>query len=110
MSARKNSLEQAPYSKTDGRLLDYTGHGAWAAQHVEWRPNDPFEATLVLTGTERGRSSAVFVWRNVAGGTYRMFLTDMLEVAQTLGVEQGGRVTAMWKVRKRGTNYGLALA
>lgn len=79
----------------------------------EWRGNDEFEATLVLRGTERGRSAAFFRWQ-VLGGDLQtglflpMFMTDVGHlIVQGKHLEPGGVVSGRWFVVKRGQNYGI---
>ncbi|BCJ75061.1 hypothetical protein CS0771_46050 [Catellatospora sp. IY07-71] len=71
--------------------------------------NEPFAATLSLVSGNRGRSAAYFVWRDEAGRTYPMFMTDLVDVLMCKLVDRGA-VSGLWQVRKRGQNYGLALA
>lgn len=103
---KKNSLEHAPYLVDQAgrtRLLEYDPYGPGA----DWRPNDPFEATLVLVDYERGRSAARFVWHDQQTDTrYPMFMSGMLDLVKNHSLHKG-RVTATWQVVKRGQNYGL---
>ncbi|WP_147432677.1 hypothetical protein [Catellatospora citrea] len=71
--------------------------------------NEPFAATLTLVTGPRGRTTPYFVWRDTAGLTYPMFMTDLVDVLMCKLVDQG-TVSGLWQVRKRGQNYGLALA
>lgn len=77
----------------------------------EWRPNEPFPATLTLDGTARGRSAAYFRWTGESGAEYPMFISDLADVlASNVTAVRAGSVTAWWMVAKRGSNYGLRLA
>lgn len=108
MSARRktNGLTEAPWIGAD--LQDYVS--SWYEDKIEWRPNEPFEATLALAGTSRGRSAARFDWINVAdGGRMVMFMTDVADLINYAEIVTG-EVTATWQVVKRGQNYGIALA
>lgn len=110
------ALDKAPYAprynydRSNGervqygwQLLDYEG---WN-EGTEWRPNTPFEATLVLVGTERGRSAARFIWMDPATNTrYPMFMSGMQALVFNHRIDHG-EVTATWHVVKRGSNYGL---
>ncbi|WP_155375787.1 hypothetical protein [Catellatospora vulcania] len=71
--------------------------------------NEPFAATLTLVSGNRGRSAAYFLWRDGAGRTYPMFMSDLVDVLMVKLVDRGV-VNGRWQVRKRGQNYGLALA
>jgi hypothetical protein len=78
---------------------------------VQWVDNDPFDAVLTFTGFERGRSAAHAIWVDNEGHEYQMFLTDFSELLLDGGTTMvGGKVLATWRVRKRGRNYGIALA
>lgn len=93
--------DRAPYRQ--GSLQEYAGWG-----EVEWRDNDPFKTTLVLVGTERGRSAMRFIWRDQDDNRFPMFATDMAALAMSaLGVDHGV-ATGQWIVMKRGANYGIA--
>lgn len=110
---KRNSLKEAPYA----RRWKYVGNSpvdlGWelmeyaAYKEIEWRPNDPFETTLVLVGQERGRSAARFIWEDPTTQTrYPMFMSGMLDLVKNHTIIKG-IVTATWIVVKRGQNYGL---
>lgn len=99
---KTNTLKRFPVS-TGGQLMHYP----WG--DPTWVDNDPIFLTLTLQGTERGRSAAYFVWTDPMGRRWPMFLTDMVDLLRTEDVKLG-KVSAMWQVRKRGANYGIALA
>lgn len=101
----KSKVAEAPYA-ADGSLLHYaeTRYGP----QPEWRPNDPFTATLWLAETRRGRSAAYFIWRSGDGREYPMFISDMLLLVQSgVTIKPGGSVSTRWMVTKRGANYGI---
>lgn len=103
-------IDQAPFD-IHGNLLHHTyAKPGDRDDRVDWRPNDPFEATLALEGANRGRSSAYFVWVGEDGAQYPMFITDMVQLLQRQGVRKGGKVTTRWHAVKRGNNHGIALA
>ena len=84
-----------------GNLMDYPEPHYVA----EWRENVPFEAMLTFTGFSRGRSAAQAVYKNAAGATFHMFLTDFADL-----VERGGPLNVVfgtWVATKRGQNYGI---
>ena len=104
--AKKNSLLTAPYDDR-GNLRDYV----WGSS--EWRPNDPFHATLTYVGYTRGRSAAGFVWADDEGHNYPMFMKQMDELLTEgrIGIDLlhgTSIVTGTWQVVKRGSNYGIA--
>lgn len=94
----------APFDSA-GDLVD------WPARYREydWRPVEPFPAVMRLVGSSRGRSSATFEWEDDKGQTWPMFMTDMVDLIRRGEISEG-TATGVWTVRKRGTNYGLALA
>lgn len=113
---KKNSLLKAPYR----RIYRYEGNDrvdrgwelmeypeTWSDNPIEWRSNDPFEATLELQSMERGRSAARFVWKDDKTNTYYpMFMSGMLDLAQNSNIF-GGLTQGKWIVVKRGSNYGI---
>lgn len=102
-------IEQAPYTR-DGNLMHFTyASPGDRTDTVDWRPNEPFEATLALKGVNRGRSSTYFEWVDQDGHRFPMFVTDMMLLLQTKGVRRGGTVQARWHVVKRGMNHGVAI-
>ncbi len=115
--SKKNTLKEAPYRprwqydrEADERvqvgwtLCEYASH---YNNQIEWRPNDPFYATLDLVDMERGRSAARFIWNNGATRThYPMFMTGMLDLAKNHVIELG-EVIGWWIAVKRGANYGI---
>jgi len=136
--AKTNSLKIAPYAKRvirdfngtrdstggypivfDGmHLLEYT-YGrpgeqetiGWSASSnaIEWRDNDPFEATLKIVRLERGRSAARFWFRDetnlIEYPFFGQTLVDMLSQSTMVN----GVVTGTWIVVKKGANYGIEM-
>lgn len=76
---------------------------------IDWRPNDPFEATLTIRRLERGRSAARFWFEDEATKTMYPFfgqtLVDMLTASDMIQ----GKVRGTWIVVKKGANYGIEL-
>jgi hypothetical protein len=91
-------------------------------------PNETFVAEMRLLGYGRGRSSAVFLWVTPDGQRFQMFMTDMVETIRLFGIEPAskpaemvpalwkakveleevvGYSTGLWRVIRRGENYGL---
>ncbi len=101
------TIAEVPYDE-DGNLRHYKDDGA---SEPVMRPNRPFQAELTLTGMRSGRSAKYLIWTDDDGRTYPMFVTDLMDVIREKGIAPGGRTGKLWwYVRKRGTNYGLALA
>lgn len=73
----------------------------------EWREVVPFSKTLRYKTFERGRSAAYFIWEDLEGRTYPMFLAD-LDTLLKHGYANTSILT-MWIVCKRGQNYGVRL-
>lgn len=115
--AKTNSLREAPYrtvkryegpgdipTSTHVELVSYDGYG-----DIEWRPNSEFYAELELIGSSRGRSSVVFRYRDVKTGIfYPLFVSSVEDILRRASVKNG-RVTGLWRVAKKGQNYGLEL-
>lgn len=111
-------VRRAPYRK--GSLMDWTSYEinsvstadppGWGAPD-EWRDNVPVAMSLKLTGMERGRSAARFVWVNGRDEKFPMFMTDIADLVISHGhrIGVGGLVRGSWIVKKRGANYGIAL-
>lgn len=109
---KRNSLKEAPYARRWKYVGDERVELGWELQEyvyrdADWRPNDLFEATLVLVGMERGRSAARFIWEDPDTSTrYPMFMSGMVDLVKGHKIIKGV-VTATWIVVKRGQNYGL---
>jgi hypothetical protein len=104
----KPSYTEAPFDE-NGNLLSYPR--AWFGKEVVWNPIEPFVESLKLVGTERGRSAAHFMWEDTRGRQYPMFLTDLVNLLIRRPITPPG-VThyETWTIKKRGQNYGIALA
>lgn len=75
----------------------------------EWRPNEPFRATLTLIGVKGGQSAARFLWYCAATAAhYPMLPTDACQLMLNPGGVRNGTVTGEWIVVKRGQAYGIA--
>lgn len=117
------SPEYKVYSATRREVIDFDGHTlmeytsgspgdqthARRDDRIDWRPNDPFQATLTIRRLERGRSAARFWFEDEANKTYYPFfgqtLVDMLSVSDM----KHGKVSGTWIVVKKGSNYGIEL-
>lgn len=104
MKEPKISLEKAPFDSA-GNLMHYPE--SW--REIEWRPNEPFHATLRVDDMRSGRSAKYLILRHPNSNDereYPMFVTDLISMlAQT--TVTWGVVSGRWRVRKRGQNYGL---
>lgn len=124
--ATKTKVTTAPFGP-DGSLMhypesrnDYTGAKRLESGYgweipprfvgPDWRPNTPFQTTLRLDGTCRGRSAAYFVWKDDAECEFPMFISDMADLVKAGATVTAGVVTAWWMVAKKGANYGIRLA
>jgi len=107
MPAKTNALKKAPYTKY-GSLLHWVG-----STHDIWYPNDPFHAALQVVGMKSGYSAKYLVLRTPNSDDNRefpMFVADLVDVVATLPRIENGILVGRWQVRKRGQNYGVALA
>lgn len=119
MPAKKITLLEAPFDRF-GSLLHWAeprysaGRYGGMSETVTWRPNEPFHATLRLDSTRSGRSAKYVIWVSPNGSvdprTFPMFVTDLVDTIQHAKQIDHGIISARWIVRKRGQNYGLALA
>lgn len=110
-----NTLEVYPVG-TDGNLIRYLppwgrkGPGATDEERgISWVPNTVFVETLSLEHIFHGQSAANFVWCDTKARRWPMFLTDVEEL-MTYGSIYFAQTSGRWQVRKRGQNYGLAMA
>lgn len=98
------SVTEVPFD-VDGNLLHYAD--PWMKPVM--RPNEPFKACLEVEGTVSGRSAKYLIWRATDGRRFPMFVADCVDLMRRTDVTMGV-VEATWIVRKRGQNYGVALA
>lgn len=95
--------------------------------------NDPFDGTMLLLGSSRGRSSAVFDWYCVeTDQVFQMFMSGIVDTVAAFGIRKApsrgprkmvakdeskgrywdrptkGIAFGRWWIVKRGANYGLA--
>lgn len=112
--ARKNSLKEVPFEESWRYEGDVKVSQGWhmtsypsGYRSTDWRPNEPFEATLKLVGQSRGRSSALFEWEDVKTGTrYPMFLSSLGDLVRNSMINFG-QVAGKWVAVKKGANYGI---
>lgn len=110
MPPKKISLKEAPYH-ADGSLMHWAGYGTMST--AQWKPNDPFHATLRLSAMRSGYSAKYVIWKPLDPADTRsfpMFIADLLDVVQSAKCIENGVISARWMVRKRGQNFGLVLA
>jgi hypothetical protein len=113
MPARKNTLREAPYT-TGGSLMHYVApFKKREGDGVVWLPNDPFHATFSIKRMQSGYSAKYVLLESPNSNDERefpMFVTDLIDAVASLPAIYGGILTGRWMVRKRGQNYGVALA
>jgi hypothetical protein len=95
--------------KVKGSLLTYEGDTYYYKDNFEMIENKVFEETLTFSGYGRGRSSAVFYWKDSTGADYQMFMTDMDDLLNNKNIINR-QVTGAWTFCKRGQNYEIKLA
>jgi len=111
-----NTLDFYPVDP-DGNLLRYVPDWQFVnrprppdeERGIFWRPNVPFAATLTLQNIFHGQSAANFVWTDAEQRRWPMFLADLEELI-CFGSIVWSQTSGVWQVRKRGQNYGLAMA
>lgn len=92
---------------TSGAPGDQTTMGRNAV--IDWRPNDPFTATLTIRELDRGRSAARFWFEDEVNQIRYPFFGQTLVDMLTNSVMDHGKVTGTWIVVKKGSNYGIEL-
>lgn len=104
---KTNSLKEAPYDSR-GNLMHYADpwHGGNYGHPIDWRPNEPMELWLTINHVRSGRSAKYTVWVAPNGTEYPMFISDLIEMLREVTMTSGV-IRAMFRVRKRGQNFGL---
>jgi hypothetical protein len=98
---------QIPFNRHTGDHCSYYG-GPSNRDGYEWRDNVPFKADLRIDTYSRGQSAANFEAVDAEGRKYNLFLSDMLDIVKSCGIEVGGRIPwSDWVFCKRGSNYGI---
>ena len=73
----------APFS-ADGDMLHYPDPFYMRWEGAEWREVQPFEATLIIDGLNRGRSAAYLTVTNEDSGTsYPLFISDLVDIIRS---------------------------
>lgn len=86
---------------------DLGGPGDGSRQYIrKWYS---FNAEMTVTEMHRGRSAANFILQDEQGKKYTIFMVDLLEIMQTVGVRPGGKIKGHWGFCKRGYRYGVYL-
>ena len=108
MVVMKNGLKEAPYDSR-GNLLHYADDRPWAGRRedCDWRPNEPMELRLTIDGVTSGRSAKYVTWIAANGTRYPMFVSDIVEMFRDGITVTAGQVQGIFRVRKRGQNFGL---
>ena len=101
---------QIPFDE-DGSLMPYSkpdwARPANVPQAAEWRPREPFPATLTLAELKRHRTSHMFYWTDPDGRIFPMFPQDMRDMIKAGAVIQDATVKGMWEGIRRAENYGV---
>lgn len=96
-----------------GNMLDYMQNtGPVDGDGIDWRPREPFQETMTLTGMSRGRSSVKLDWYTADRRHYSMFASDFMDLVLRgdLGAGIPGlTLSGMWVTCKRGSDYGVLL-
>jgi hypothetical protein len=106
--ARTNTVTEAPYDAR-GNLIHFPAD-RWPDQPAQWRPNEPFTADLRVDTVQSGRSAKYLIWLDEDDRRFPMFVADAVDVMRFASVTGGRTGPRRWIVRKRGRNYGVALA
>jgi hypothetical protein len=100
-------------------LLDYTagtpgeqqrsGWGGHSGDLIDWRPNDPFQATMRVYKLERGRSAArIWAVDEKNNVMYPFFGDTFVETLKHVDSLKG-EFSGTWIVVRKGSNYGIEL-
>lgn len=117
---KKNNLKLVPY-ETSRPWVQGVPREEWpevtklaeyavsdGSPRYDWRPNEPFTATLTLDRLERGRSAARFWFVDEAGTRYPVFGQGLVDMLTQVTLDHG-TVRGRWIAVKRGANYGIEL-
>jgi hypothetical protein len=99
-----------PWDK-DGNIMPFSKPNwmrpANVPEAAEWRPREPFPATLTLVEVRRHRAAQVFYWRDQDGRLFPMWPLDMRDMILSGAVIEKATVTGQWVGIRRGENYGI---
>ncbi|MEU4155226.1 hypothetical protein [Actinoplanes sp. NPDC026670] len=116
MATRKTSVTEVPYDERGNLLFYVERDGGYSYLEGDpyrvaytMRPNVTFDATLTIDSMRTGQSAKYLIWRDTDGHHYPMFITDLTAMLPLVDVRRGV-VSGTWIVRKKGQNYGIALA
>jgi hypothetical protein len=74
---------------------------------AEWRPREPFPATLTLAGLKRHRKTHMFYWTDPDDRIFPMFPQDLRDLILAGAMIEKAAVTGRWRGIKRSENYGV---
>ena len=111
---RRTTVAEVPYDQHGNLMFWVDGQSAYSylgEGYVPYtmRPNAAFAATLTLDSMRSGRSAKYLVWRDLDDHHYPMFISDLTAMLPLVTVHRGV-VSGTWFVRKKGQNFGIALA
>ncbi|WP_106318775.1 hypothetical protein [Actinoplanes italicus] len=109
-------MTEVPYDERGNLLFYVDGGGSYSYLEGDpyrlaysMRPNVAFDATLTLDSMRTGQSAKYLIWRDADGHHYPMFISDLTVMLPLVTVRRGV-VSGTWIVRKKGQNFGVALA
>lgn len=78
-------------------------------RNLEWvDANHEITGRLTLDeGIHSGRSAKFVSWTHTDGRNFPMFIAELVKLVRTGDVEPGGGIEGLFKVVKRGQNYGI---
>ncbi len=110
---RTTTVTQVPYDPA-GNLCHHASAGnRYTLNKTDgpiWKPNEPFREVMTVNAMRSSASGKYVVLINAEGCTFPMFIIDLLELLARTTITKGVTEPLNWIVRKRGENYGIALA
>lgn len=102
---------RTPTQFKDNKLIRMLSYPETYLAGFTWIDIPKFQAQMIITGMERGRSAARFTVKDIGTGIeYPVFMSDMLTLVTTTDVIKGYTDLLYWEVCKKGSNYALRVA
>jgi hypothetical protein len=95
--------------------IPFDSHGnmvSYQTSRATYRDNYRFSAGLTLVDFERGRSAMNFIFEDVEGHRYSMFLHEFRRLTKLFNegiINNVGHIDGLWTFRKQGANYSITL-
>jgi hypothetical protein len=100
-------LAKIPFDKKTGNLVRFF-HRYDNEKWHNWKPNEPFEAVMMIENYYRGSTATGLTLISEDGKKWPMFMSKAVEMLKKTTVKEG-KVRGVWVVGRRGAHYGLNL-